>query len=209
MRFFYQNIIQKYKNTYKYYRSIDYLPLFNFFKVHETEDLRFLIRLDNYESLPENVNLEELQNIWQNISNEYSEAENSNSTIIQFTTAKSVHKLELEYLMLYNLHELMRADLKGETAKKRLEYAGLKGKDIKWITKRLKILSNQIRIKRKDIQEKNNNNEKIDFYRIVDEISDIKGREIDIFKTTVRQYIAIKKNIKQKNGRQNKTRRCN
>jgi len=206
MKRFFQNILKKSGNTYKYnyYKSIDYLPIFNFFKIIETDDKRFLIKIEDYEILPENVNADVLNKIWVNIQREYSEAEDSNSSIIQLMTAKGVHQMELEYLMLWNLHNLMVADIEGDSAKAMLKYAGLEKWDLKRIEKKLKALNNKINLKRETIKE-DEPKSKFDFWRIIDEIEDIKGRAIDVRKTTVRQYIAIKKNIKKNGKRQDRT----
>ena len=203
---FFQNITKRLGNTYKfnYYKSIDYLPIFNFFKIIETEDKRYLIKLDDYELLPDKVDLDVLNKLWIDIQTEYSEAEDNNSSIIQFTSAKGVCKLELEYLVLWNMYNLMIADVEGNSAKSMLEYAGLEDKNLKWIEKRLKALTNKINLKRKSIKEETPENNKFDFWRIIDEIEDIKGRAIDITKTTVRQYIAIKQNIKSNGKRQDR-----
>lgn len=173
--------------------------------IHKTEDLRYLLKLEDYEILPENDYLEALQKIWSDILQEYSESEDSNTSIIQFSTNKKVLNFELEYLVLWNLYNLMCTVPDSQEVLTLKKEAGYSDKNIKWIEKRLKILNNLIRINRKDIKEKQPENVDFDFYRIIDEIEDIKGRNLDIHKTTVRQYIAIKKNIKEKErrGRQN------
>ena len=201
---FFQNIWKRSKSIYKYYKSIDYVPIFNFFKVIETDDKRFLLKLEDYELLPDVVDLTELNKAWNGIELQYSKAEDSNSSIIQFTTAKGVCKMELEYLMLWNIHNLMIAENNGPNTKECLKRAGLQDKDLKWIEKRIKSLTNRINLKRQSIKEQNPENTKFDFWRIIDEIEDIKGRAIDITKTTVRQYIAIMQNIKKNGQRQNR-----
>jgi len=161
-----------------------------------------LIKLEDYELLPDEVDLNVLNKAWEDIQTEYAEAEDSNSSIIQFTTAKGVCKLELEYLVLWNIHNLMVAENNGPNTKECLKKAGLEGKNIRWIEKRLKALTNKINLKRKEIKDRSPESKKFDFWRIIDEIEDIKGRAIDITKTTVRQYIAIKHNIKINGKRQ-------
>lgn len=203
---FFQNITKRFGNTYKfnYYRSIDYLPIFNFFKIIETDDKRYLIKLRDYELLPDKVDLNVLNKLWDDIESEYSKAEDSNSAIIQFTSAKGVCKMELEYLVLWNMHNLMTADIEGKSSKAMLKYAGLEDKSLKWIEKRLKILNNKIQLKRKLVKEENPETRKFDYWSILDEINDIKGYRLDPTKVTVREYIAIKQNIKRNGKRQNR-----
>lgn len=185
------------------------MPLFNFFKAIETEDLRYLIKLKDYEFLPKEVDNSKLINIWQNIQTEYGKHEDSNGSIIQFTTAKHIHKLELEYLMLWNIYNLIAVAPEEKKTKELIKEAGLEKETFKTIEKKLKTLGNKIKLKRQDVDQQKSN-KKVDFWRIIDEIEDIKGRSLDVYKTTVRQYIAIRKNIKLKNGkRQNNTKRRN
>ena len=149
MKFFTRSSCKKPKSNYKYYKSIDFLILYCFFKVIETEDVRYLLKLDDYEILPE-VDLTELNEAWINIQTQYAEAENSNSSVIQFITAKSLHKMETEYLMLWDIYNLL--SIAPEAAKEVIKKAGLEGKGLEWIEKRIKALINRIKIKRKDIE---------------------------------------------------------
>jgi hypothetical protein len=176
------------------------LPILNFFKVIETDDYRHILKLKDYEKLPKRINLSELEKVWNGIYTEFSNSENSNSAIIHFTTSKSVHRMELEYLMLYNIYSMLAVAPDHKETKKILKYAGIKG-DIKKIEKRLKGLSNRIKIKRATIKE-TTSDKKVDVFEIISQIESIIGRNIDMRTTTVRQYIAIKKTIKSNGKRQ-------
>ena len=182
------------------------MPIFNFFKSIETEDLRYLIKLKDYEILPKRVDLTRLQKVWEQINIQYQEAEDNNSSVIYYVQMKSLHKMKLEYLMLYNIYNLLAVAPNSKEAKNALKYAGLQDKGFKWIEKRLKTLINKIKLKEADLKGKESE-KKVDFFRILDEIEDIKGRTINPFTTTVRQYIAIKKNLKRKKSgkRQDRT----
>lgn len=187
---------RKSKNTYKYFRSIDFLPIFNFFKVMETGDKRFLLKIEDYESLPEIEDITFLNKVWDEIELQYGKAEDSNRSVIQFVTAKGVHELVLEHLMLWNIYNLMVAENNGINTKECLKRAGLEDKSLKWIGKRIKVLTNKINLKREAIKETNTEDGKVDFWTILDKINDAKGYKIDPYKTTVREYLAIKRNIK-------------
>jgi len=189
---------------YKYYKSIDFLPLFNFFKVIETGDYRYLLKLKDYEILPKTKH--DLKLVWLDIQAQYSKADDSNYQIINFTQSKSMQKLQIDFLMIWNLYNLMVvAPDKKETLKLK-KLAGLENESLKGIEKKLKGLRNKIEIKKKDLEKEES--KPIDYCEIIDQIEDIKGRAIDPFKTTVRQYIAIRKNIKNGN-RQNNAKRSN
>lgn len=198
------NMSKKSKNNYRYYKSIDFLPIFNFFKVIETDDLRFLLKIEDYEILPDDADIKELSKAWESISNEYSKAENSNSSVIHFTTIKSLHKLELEFLMLWDLMNLIIIDENGFNSKECLIKAGLQGKDLKWIEKRIKALTNKINLKQAKIKEDYPQNKKDDWVKVLDKIEDIKGRKIDKYQTTVREYLATIENIKSDGKRQDR-----
>ena len=203
--FLFQNTQKKLNKNYKYYKSIDYLPLFNFFMVHKKNDLRYILKLEEYETLPDNIDLKELEKPWEDILIQYQEEEDSNASTIKFIQAKTIFNLESEYLVLWNIYNLLTTIPENKEIRQIKKEAGLEGKDAEWIKKKLKALNNQILIKRKDIEKDEPKNKTFDFYRIIDEIESFKGYQINMHKTTVSQYIAIKKNIKAKqaNGRQN------
>jgi len=204
MKYSIPNIWKESNDTlkYNYFKSIDFLPLLNYINKINTGDLRHLLKLDDYEILPE-TNTDELITVWENIERECTEVENSNSAIIQYTTAKSVHKMELEYLMLWNIYNMISIAPEHPETIKILEYSKLKLTRVQ-IEKKLKILRNRIELKRHDAKS-TQNDKKVDFYEIIDQIEDIKGRSIDLKNTTVRQFIAIKKNIKKNGKRQDNT----
>lgn len=56
----------------KYYNTIDTLPIFNYGKISELEDLRYLIIQSDYFELPKITEKEtaELFNVWENINDE-------------------------------------------------------------------------------------------------------------------------------------------
>ena len=139
-------------------------------------------------------NMDVLKDIWDKMYSEFNNDENSNSAIIHFTTSKSVHKFELEYLMYWNIYTMISIAPDHEKTKETLEYAGIK------LTKEQIGLANRIELKRKDIKDHNQDDKKVDVWQIIGEIESITGRAIDIKNTTMRQYLAIKKTIK--NGRE-------
>ena len=54
----------------KYYRTIEDLPIWNFNKVSETNDVRYLLKLDDYYTLPKKAPYEELIKIYEDIYTE-------------------------------------------------------------------------------------------------------------------------------------------
>lgn len=54
---------------YKYYNNIDILPLYNYRKVIEEGEKRYLLKLDDYNDLP-NVNQSQIEALWEAIQDQ-------------------------------------------------------------------------------------------------------------------------------------------
>jgi len=193
-----KRITKKSEVNYKYdhYKSLDFITVFCFFMTTSTGDYRYILKLDDYENLPD-VNIDELKEVWDNINSEFEDTDESNGAVIHFTRSKSVHGMEKEYLMLYNLYNMLCIAPEHELTLQECNHAKITP-DPKKIHKRLKALSNKIELKRKDIKEVSENTEKLDIWEIIARIEDFRGFNIDVHKTSMRQYIAIKKTL---NGR--------
>ena len=50
----------------KYYKTLESILMFNYYKVDETGDLRYLLKLSDYDELPD-VNVDHLADIWDNM----------------------------------------------------------------------------------------------------------------------------------------------
>ena len=57
------------RKEFTYYESIEFLPIWNYRKVEETMDFRYLIKGIDYENLP-NINIDKID-IWEIIHNQY------------------------------------------------------------------------------------------------------------------------------------------
>ncbi len=80
------------------FKSIEELPIWNFNKVIEKNDLRYLLKLDDYYKLPELK--DDLNNIWETIIdefyNEFGISEKYRNTLLQ---EKDMAMMELEYAL--------------------------------------------------------------------------------------------------------------
>lgn len=90
------------------YKSLDFIPMFNFYKVEETGDLRYLLKLDDYEQLPE-VDTKPLKLIWEQMGYEYKDISTRESR-----KSEILDDLQREILLLeerYNLIQLCISSL--------------------------------------------------------------------------------------------------
>lgn len=56
----------------KHYKTFEMIPIYNFRKVKETKDLRYLLKLKDYEYLP-NINTKYLEKVWEDITFQYTD----------------------------------------------------------------------------------------------------------------------------------------
>ncbi len=86
----------------RYYENIHQATLFSFKSVIDNNDFRYLLKLKDYDSLPEiSQELEDaLADVWYNIYSEYSEITGDSSASLQFVETKrlAVKKHKIGYL---------------------------------------------------------------------------------------------------------------
>jgi len=93
----------------KFYRSIDQLPLFNYSKIVETNDLRFLLVLPDYFELPviADKELQELSEAWEVINNEITDfariSDNQIKLTMKYTVGGTVKLQTLSGNFVYSL----------------------------------------------------------------------------------------------------------
>ena len=189
----------------KIYKSLDFLPIWNFNKVQETNDLRYLYILKDYSDLPTSNN-EDLASIFESLISELPKADLS----LQYSYFKAV-KARFDYIA--NIHNentqsfIQRCentffDYMNEldSTKKIITYDGKKydkAKDLhtylKTIIKDFKVLV----ISRVDIfdyrtleskAEKKNSN----FWSEVFNIQKITGFKVDVHKTSVNEFYNLR-----------------
>jgi hypothetical protein len=95
------------KRKYKIYKTLDFLPIWNFKQIEKTQDLRYLIKSIDYESLP-TVYLD-LDNIWEILHMNFIEQSNPegiqdmiNSYIMNYTPINQYNFLILAIKILSN-----------------------------------------------------------------------------------------------------------
>lgn len=85
---------------HKFYKSCKYLPIFNFYEILESNDLRYLLKLPDYEDLPDEktINKKQLTEVWRNINLEYGDLQlQDGENKMYFTLEKQIERLKFEY----------------------------------------------------------------------------------------------------------------
>jgi len=189
------------------YKSINTLPIWNFFRIIETSDIRYLYRKKNYDGrLPRKTS--RLMQTWENILQEFYRAEGSSQYEMYVREIKKIHELEIDKFVFHNLFFILK-HTNNQEAIELLKSYGIQadGKKLNRISKQYKQVDNKLRMKQADF-ETNHGSQKIDvdFANIKDQVEHYKGFYLDPRKVTVREWIGIIKNMK-KHGqeRSNKT----
>ncbi len=193
---------------YRYYLSIDTLPLWNYIKIIDSGDIRYLIILDYYDVLPD---VQVPQEYWNNILAEYFEASDSQKSknyVSELSNILNRRKLfntisDCCYILRCSIY--LKKDYPPDIIKileKSLREAGCDnysyGNSLESIeeaerqSQGLKSLieNKMIAFDRKYGQ---NSSEKTDIYKVVEQLEIHRKLSIDLQKTTVRQFLAMQK----------------
>lgn len=200
---------------YRKYRSIHYLPVDNFVAISRTSDLRYLLKIEDYEYLPEIPEDEslELQSIWEQIEEEYYKEDAQRRVQAEVTQGKSLLELQTKYVLL---NTLLFAVEYNPSYVKDIEELGFKisperslKEEVERISKESGQILTRIRIKQKEYERTQQRDKGIEFEELLDIIEKYKGHQVDTSKITVKKWIAIKNNflkhIKEENGRRRNT----
>ena len=176
------------------------MPLARFFDILNTNDYRYLLKLDDYDNLPD-IKMD-LSEVWIDIYEDY---------LIKSENAEYKYQLELRKSidLLIIQHEQIRyalwvSGLKYD--KNILNFLKSKGINIDYTNiksfergkSKLKSLEYKIKFKKKELEKKTSDKKtNITFEQIIDDIEKYKGHQIDIEKTTVLQFITYINGLKK------------
>jgi hypothetical protein len=200
------------KKFYKVYKTLDFIPVGCFFKILETEDLRYLFRLKNYETLP--TITYQPKEIWTKMYNEFLSLSGGFSMFGYISDyANIVNKKEL-FLRLKHAAFLLSIKEDKELIEivKQCGYKFDYTHEVEYseallnLNRQLIGLSKIIEKKSDEFVKKYKKNSKpIDIYEILSNFEQYKQRRIDPWTTTMREFITIQKNykdwVKIQNGR--------
>jgi len=191
----------------RHYKSAKFCPVWNYEMVIENNDLRYLLKLKDYEYLPEYEQIE-LQEHWENICNEYAELQGSsageNDVVLSLQKAAIQYRVKHDYVM--NLLNILAVNYADKEVLDDLKKAGYKiiiqksiPEQIENIRARIKQFISMAEMKEheaKELQEQNDNGN-VSTFSIADIISDYKKRTIDLKKVTLTDWVIIIDNYKK------------
>lgn len=183
----------------KIYRSIDFLPVWNFFKIIETSDKKYLYKVDDYEDLEVKNNLD---TTWMDILDQFNAIKSDNESKEIERVQKKILTLETKMLIINGYITLLKCNpSKQEFYSEKLKKYGVTGKNT------IGILDNEIRFAKSDLKRlsKSTSETKQSFEEKLDVITRERGVAIDAKKTSVKEWIAIEKNHNRIVTQKNKT----
>jgi len=192
----------------KFYRSIDTLPIWNYDKWLNSDDARYLLKIDDYDQLPE-VNKKTLSEIDNTAIDIYYQAsefelETSKRNELIFNLTKKLTNLEFQYNHVNNLITLLSLAGPEPEILKLLSDAGYSIREGKDFEPELKRIFNQNKNKVAKINEVKAELESMtrEGSGKTQSIEDVQvaierhnNRDIDLRKTTVKKWLILKNNL--------------
>ena len=187
----------------KYYKSIETLPIFNYFKCTEG-DFRYMYKCEDVDDAPShNV---ETAKAWETIQEEWSEAIDKGKASESRMKYYHVIKLKRELLFLEGCIILLAIkddeEVIAELIKKRYNY----DKNNKLVS--LQVLNGEYDNLKNKIEEKKhellNSGDEVDKYELIASIERFRGIQIDLHRTSTALFIAYLKEAKKESERNNK-----
>lgn len=185
--------------NYKYYKSINFLIAFNYYEIKATGDLRYLLKLEDYEDLPDDVDVEFLKPVMDEIYIQASEIglKYNRKLQVRHDLNKSIHVLKSELELIHNGLQILAFGRDDDVEKELLKY-GYKIDDKKpyedeliRIQKRSMHLLTKIKQKEYDLKDITPEDDDSDIQESVQAVSDYKGRDIDLKKITVKEWLIM------------------
>lgn len=105
------------EKVYKAYTSNDYLPIWNFFQVLKTNDYRFLLKLNDYEKLP-NIRFS-LAKSWNKIYSEFLNKTDNQQWTVQLLIQEHIERLRSDFYIITRMCVYLLCD---DNLKKKEEY---------------------------------------------------------------------------------------
>jgi hypothetical protein len=203
-------------NKVKLYNSIDTIPVYNFFKIYETNDLRYLAKISDIQDI-KYINVEKCKLLWDKLQEDYLTLVKDNSfqyfRLLQYDVMLmrlkfNILKLVSDVIVVKDLDPMLVNYLKLNGIK----YINNRETDSKEIRKKLQQLHLKILIKENELkalnENENENSQDNDIYKIISALEDWKKFNIDITTLSLKKFVVYCqefeeycKNIKKANGK--------
>jgi len=193
------------KRKYKTFESLEFISVWNFFKVIETNDLRYIFKLKTYSSLP-NIKYTPI-NEWLKLQDDYSKSLADKSLYLYQIARNELYHLRVNYFILtyaipvlftkenIEIIELIRKRGYKFNYSNEQEYLDI----IMNLRSQCIGLGKKIEFKSSEIEEKYKSKEvnKVDIYKVIGILETYKGRKIDIFTTSMKEFVTIQNGYKE------------
>lgn len=190
-----------------YYHSIDTVPIWNFSKWQSNEDVRYFLKVEDYEELPEITDKEATQLTSTAIeiyfeANEF-ELKMSTRNNYVFTLTKRLALVTAEHDIINNILQLLELTGPEPESEKLLNQVGYsirEGKDFYDEIKRIfnqnqnkKVKINELRSELEALTKKTGESESIESIQIA--LEKHNNRAIDLHTTTLKKWLILKNNL--------------
>ena len=191
------------KWIYKTYKSLDFLPVGCFFKIIETGNLSYLFKLKDYECLPK-VHYQP-KALWNKIYSEYMQSADGFNLFAYVSDFGNIISKKEFYIKLKHASFLLSIKEDKDLIEiirhcgYKFEYSNMDqyANCILDLNSQLNGLEKVLELKYEEFQNKyKENNKKVDIYEIINAFEQYKGRKIDIWTTSMREFLTIQKGYK-------------
>lgn len=184
--------------------SIEFVPMWNYYKALELNDSRYLLKLSDYEVMPD-INTNKLDNIFDDIKFDIQDldAELSSKSKHLFDKQKSISLLELKYFRTQTILCHLRYEKDNDSINEladlgyRIDLKKDYAKELNRVYKQTQMILTKTKIEHeliKDLTPKSVNS-KIDIYSEIESIERYRKLPIDPFKMPMKQWINIRHKV--------------
>lgn len=199
----------------KYYREFKFIPIFNFFEIYESKDIRYLLKLDDYSELPD-LNDKEiliLTEAIEKISNEYTEKTKDSEYDPILDCKKEITLFQLKKNRIHNILQILRLKyhpglvIESDYLEQEIRNAGYKleytnkqefYKALGSIPGATKGINYRIEAKKEELKNLEGDVKEVSYMNSVIAIEEGLGIKINIYKDTMMYYITCLKRLKEK-----------
>lgn len=192
---------------WKWYTTIDFLPVRNFYMVVETSDKRWLLKGIDYENLPECKI--DLDLAWEKIWAEFITISKDRDYQIYFETIRKLAVMESKYEYLkaeiytlyYRFNQTYADDLAREGITLCLDSREKYIDSLNVAAQRITSYDTKIALLKKELEARSNIKGKDRFEDLVDAVERYRGQPIDIDTLSIKRFILMLNKIKEENGK--------
>jgi len=195
-----------------FYKSLDFIFVWNYYKAEETGDLRYLLKLDDYECLPE-YNTDELEDVWDDLRTQANQMaiDKDKESEFRFNKVKLIAEQSNDYEIIQLTIVLLALD-KDEKYINQLVKYGYRIDEKKDYYKELERIKKQSQIRRTKISVLENDlkilnkssNSKLTAWDEIEAVGSYLKQDIDVHKMNMSMYLIKKYRAKSETAKMKK-----